>query len=250
MIYKILITILLVGFFSGKSNGQAQKDIIQREQFWLGYLNQTRFTNQWGMWADVHFRTDNFMSRVSQNICRVGLSYYLYDNVRLTAGYAYIYHFSEKGTNNAHPEHRPWQQLWIRSNYKGLSVIQWLRFEQRYVQKTLNDELIKDYNFNYRFRYNVMLMISFKGAKIQPKKPFFVLQDELFINFGKEIIYNHFDQNRFFVGLGYPINEHLNFQLGYMNVFQQRRSGDTFFDTHTLRLFAFHTLDLRKKEKN
>jgi hypothetical protein len=40
----------------------------------------------------------------------------------------------------------------------------------------------------------------------------------------------------------------LNIQLGYMNVFQQRRSGNAFFDTHTLRLFVFHTLDLRKKE--
>lgn len=245
---KISFLILFI-IFTQQINAQTTKQITDRQQFWLGYLNQTRFTDKWGIWADFHSRTDDFMSRWFQNMGRVGLTYYLYDNVRLTAGYAYIYHHSEKSTNNQHPEHRPWQQIWIRNNYKGLAAIQWLRFEQRYVQKTLNDELIKDYNFNYRLRYNLMLMIPFKGAKIEPKKPFAVIQNELFINFGKEITYNYFDQNRFFVGLGYPIDEHLNIQLGYMNVFQQRRSGNAFFDTHTLRLFVFHTLDLRKKDK-
>jgi hypothetical protein len=43
------------------------KDIHSREQLWLGYFNQTRITNKFGLWLDVHYRrTDNFVDRPFQ----------------------------------------------------------------------------------------------------------------------------------------------------------------------------------------
>ncbi len=37
-------------------------------QVWLAYLNQTRFSNKWGAWTDLHMRTGedmvkNFLQR-------------------------------------------------------------------------------------------------------------------------------------------------------------------------------------------
>ena len=85
------------------------------------------------------------------------------------------------------------------------------------------------------------------------KEPFkvgslsFVLNDELHVNFGKEIVYNYFDQNRFFAGFSYQVNAHDNVQFGYMNVFQQLATGNRYRSIHAARVFYFHNLDLRKK---
>jgi hypothetical protein len=223
-----------------------QKEIIPLQQTWLGYFNQTRFNNKWGTWTDLHLRrTGNFVDQWSLGIARVGLTYYLSDRVRLTAGYAYVHHYPSASSPVAWPEHRPWQQIQWYQAYKGFSTMQWLRFEQRFRRQLSNGGLGEGYNFNYRIRYNFMLMVPLKGKVIEPKTPFLALNDELHINMGREIIYNYFDQNRAFIGLGYQFTRHLNAQLGYMNVFQQQAVGNRFNNTHAIRFFVFHTLDLR-----
>jgi hypothetical protein len=78
----------------------------------------------------------------------------------------------------------------------------------------------------------------------------FVLSDEVFVNAGKEIVYNSFDQNRFFAGFAYYLNDHDNLQFGYMNVFQQLPSGNRYRSNHVARIFYFHNLDLRKKKQH
>jgi hypothetical protein len=88
-----------------------------------------------------------------------------------------------------------------------------------------------------------------KGKEIKAKTPFLAAINEVFLNFGKNVVYNTFDQNRLFVGLGYQISSHMNVQLGYMNVYQQEASGSNYFSTHAVRLFLFQTLDLRNKEE-
>ena len=66
------------------------------QQLWFGYLNQTRVSDKWGLWLDMHLRTkDDFTHDLSQSIVRFGLTYYLGDATRITAGYAWV--------NNAHP---------------------------------------------------------------------------------------------------------------------------------------------------
>jgi hypothetical protein len=79
------------------------------QQVWLGYFNQTRFSNKFGMWTDLHLRTkDDFFEELSQTIIRLGLTYYLNDDVKLTAGYAYVTHYpADNHENVSVPEHRP-----------------------------------------------------------------------------------------------------------------------------------------------
>lgn len=225
------------------------KSIVTTEQTWLGYFNQTRLTNKSGLWLDVHARlTDDFAERMSQDIARMGYVYYLHDNVRLTAGYAYITNFSgDDNVPNLH-EHRPWQQVQWYDKKKYFNMMQYLRLEQRYKEYLVSGEVADNYQFNYRVRYNMALTIPLKSGGVQPKTPFVFVNDELMINFGKEIINNYFDQNRFFVGFGYQFTKGLNAHLGYLNVFLERPSGTDFINTHAIRLFVFHNLDLRKEK--
>ena len=220
------------------------------QQAWFGYFNQTRFSNKWGVWGDFHLRTrEDFTNDLSQSIIRVGLTYYLKDDTKLTAGYAYVSHYpADNHKNVTMPEHRPWQQLQWHTRSAKLRLMQWIRLEERFRRKILNDdELAEGYNFNFRARYNIFAQFPLSKKSFQPKTFSFVVNDELHVNFGEQVVYNYFDQNRFFAGFAYHANKHDNLQVGYMNVFQQLASGNKYRSNHVARIFYFHNLDLRKK---
>ncbi len=200
---KHLLAALLLVF--AIASVKAQKNVTDDEQTWFATFTQTRLTNKWGIWADAHLRLkDNFVGDLSQGIVRAGPMYYLSDDVRLTAAYAYVHTFPAPGhANIGLPEHRPWQQVqWFMRGSKA-RLMQWVRLEERFRRKTLNDNELGDgYNFNWRIRYNFALFIPITKKRFEPGGLQFLVNDELMVNFGKNIVYNHFDQNRFFCRAG------------------------------------------------
>ncbi len=247
----LLIFLLAILFNCGLARAQTkQTDHIQ--QVWLAYFNQTRFSDKWGGWADLHLRTkEDFFTNFSQSIIRLGLTYYLTDDAKLTAGYAYVNHFpADNHKNISQPEHRPWQQLQWHTRYPKIRLMQLLRLEERYRRKIAsNEELAKGYNFNFRLRYNFLFQFALSKKKFQPKTLSGIINNELHINFGKQIVNNYFDQNRFFVGLAWQVNPHDNIQFGYMNFFQQLPAGNQYRMIHAPRIYYFQNLDLRKSRK-
>lgn len=241
---------LALSFFYGSAQ-TVEKHIHDREQLWLGYFNQTRLTNKFGLWLDVQYRmTDNFTDRPFQFLFRPALTYFIKDNLRVNVGYALTEHFPAKGLKTTRTEHRPWQQIWWNQKYPALTTLQWLRLEQRFNERIADDIKVDGYNYNFRVRYNFSFLIPLKGKEMVAHTPFLAIQDEVFLNFGDRIAYNTFDQNRFFAGFGFQFSSHLNAQFGYMNVYQQEASGNNYLSTHAIRLFVFHSLDLRNKEEH
>lgn len=245
--FAILLFILPVNTYLCFSQ-TVEKHVHEREQLWFGYFNQTRITNKFGIWFDVHYRqTDNFIDRPFQFVVRPGVMYFLRDNLRLQAGYAFFEHFPAKGKDTIRPEHRTWQQIVWNQKYTGFTTIQSLRLEERFNRKVEDDVLQDEYNFNYRIRYSMSFLIPLKGKEIVPHSVYLAIMDEIFVNFGKEIVYNTFDQNRLFAGAGYQFTPRLNAQLGYLNIYQQESSGNSFLLTHAIRFAIFHSIDLRSK---
>ena len=74
-----------------------------------------------------------------------------------------------------------------------------------------------------------------------------MLSDELAIQFGKEVVYNTFEQNRVFFGIRQNITKTLSYDMGYMQVLQQKASGYQYDKNNTFRLFFYYMPDLRKK---
>ncbi|MFZ4770895.1 MAG: DUF2490 domain-containing protein [Ferruginibacter sp.] len=250
MIVKKYCLLLSTFFCLGSLKAQV-KQTQNMNQLWLGYFNQTRLSNKWGVWTDVHLRTkENFVNKFSQSVVRFGLTYYLNDATKLTAGYAYISHYpADAHKNITQPEHRPWQQVQWTTKFGKKKMMQWFRLEERFRRKILNDSTLASGSaFNFKLRYNFFFDIPLSAGGIQPGKFSFVVNDEVHVNFGKQIVYNYFDQNRFFLGLKYQVNEHDNVQLGYMNLFQQLPAGNKYKSIDAVRLFYFHNLDLRKKK--
>lgn len=244
------ITIVAVLFLLLQhSFAQKQTETINR--IWLGYFNQTRFSDKWGLWSEAQLRTkENFVENISQSILRVGLTYYISDATKLSAGYAYVNDFpGDNHKNISAPEHRPWQQLQWHTKYGKHRMMQWIRLEERYRHKVKNnDELADGYNFNWRVRYNLWYEIPFYKNGADAGSWSVIANDEVHVNFGKQIVNNYFDQNRFFLGFKYQTGQQSNLQFGYMNVFQQLPAGNNYRNFNVIRAFFFQNFDLRKKK--
>jgi len=243
----LLLFLCLVSFYALWAQEKSTENI---GQIWLGYFNKTRLTYKWGLWTDLHLRTkEDFTDKFSQSIIRLGLTYYVNDVTKLTIGYAYVNLYP--GDNHkkiTQPESRPWQQLQWHTQISRAGMMQWIRLEERFRHKILNDSTLADgYNFNFRIRYNIFYEVPLHRKGFTQNLSF-VVNDEVFINFGKEIVYNYFDQNRFFAGIKYQTNKQGNIQFGYMNLFQQLASENKYKNIHAARVFYFHNLDLRKKK--
>jgi Protein of unknown function (DUF2490) len=230
---------LLIALFISAKGLYAQKTVRTEAQTWVGLFNQNRFSNKWGTWLDIHYRQKgNFIEEPAQFLFRL----------RLTAGYVYAYHFPDDNHKNiAQPEHRPWQQLQWFFRPQKLRLMQSLRVEQRYRRNILNDNELGDgYNFNGRLRFSSTIFLPLTKKKFAPGGLQLVLNDEIFINFGDRVVYNIFDQNRFFTGFVWQTNTHGQLQFGYMNLYQQQASGNAFRNQHTIRIFYFENFDLRE----
>lgn len=233
--------LLLLGW-----SASAQKQYVHEQQTWLGVFNQTRFTQHWGTWTDLHLRLhDRFVQDMYQTVARVGLTYYLTDDVRLTGGYAYVYHFPDGTRTVGQPEHRPWQQVQWFTKFPKARLMQWVRLEERFRRTIQSNERTDEFDFNYRTRYNAALFLPLTKRGFEPGGLQFLLNNEVMMNFGKEVRYNYFDQNRLFAGLVYQLNPHAQLQGGYMHLFQQLPAGSTYRNQHSIRVFYFHNFDLR-----
>ncbi|GAA4332614.1 DUF2490 domain-containing protein [Flaviaesturariibacter amylovorans] len=218
-------------------------------QTWLGYFNQARLSDRWGLWLEAQGRTrERGVEGLSQGIARLGLTYYLNDATKATAGYAFVNHFpADNHMEISQPEHRLWQQLQWHTKYGRLRTMQWFRLEERYRRRILNDSTLgSGFNFNLRARYNFLLQVPL-AAEVKQGSLSVIANNEIHINFGKAIVNNYFDQNRFFLGFAYHVNAHDNLQFGYLNIFQQLAAGNRYKATHAARIYFFHNLDLRKK---
>jgi Protein of unknown function (DUF2490) len=241
---------IIIVFVSCHSASGQTKTTTTTGQAWFAFFNQTRLSNKWGVFADVHLRTrENYFSNLSVGIIRLGGTYYLNDNTRLTAAYAFVNLFPAGSTTISVPEHRPWQQIQWHTNYPKMKLMQWVRLEERWRRRLKNaNELSDDYSFNFRLRYSIQSQLPLSKKRFQPGTFSFVLSNEVFINFGKQIVFNTFDQNRFFAGFNYHVNKRDNLQFGYINVFQQLAAGNQYRSINAMRLFYFHQLDLRRQE--
>ena len=76
-----------------------------------------------------------------------------------------------------------------------------------------------------------------------------VIADEILVQFGKEVVYNTFEQNRIFLGIKQNITPRLSFDFGYMNVYQQKSSGYQYDMNHTMRLFFYYNTGWKKGNK-
>jgi len=239
----LLITILTITAYYGM--GQSSKEITSQNQSWFSINTLSRLSNRWGVMADFHLvRRNNFISDPRFYFARLGVNYWLKDNISLSLAYGRMWVApTMEGWRTYAKENRVHEQFQFISKPGKLTVVQRLRNEQRWQQKMVNDEPSGKLRFTDRVRYLASVNIPlFKNKNL----PSLALADELMLQFGKEVVYNTFDQNRMFIGVKQRISSDLSFDIGYMRVLQQKYSGYQYDLYHTFRLYFYYTPDLRK----
>ncbi len=245
---KLLIVVLFLNTIVSDAFSQKQK--TELNQLWIGNNNQIRFSKKWGASADIQLRSKRIVSdSLFQLMLRVAGVYYVNNATRISVGYAFEDNYP--GDNHKYislPVHAPFQQItWVK-NLSNISLVQNVRLEERFRHNIKNDyQLAPGYNFNYRLRYNVTLNKALSKQAFKPNTFALTAYDELYVNFGKQIVYNTFDQNRLFLGLSYFVNKSSNLQFGYLNVFQQLSAGNRYRVIHAPRIFYICNINLYKK---
>ena len=214
-----------------------EKEINQQFQTWVSLNSVTKFSPHWGIAADVHFRTNDFFQNTNFLFLRGGISYIPNSTFSFTGGYAHMWLAPKNPTwNSFSDENRIYQQIQMNTKFRNVSIVHRLRNEQRWQEIIINDQETGKNKFSNRVRYLISTNIPIFKIK---SAPLLVISDELLLHFGNEIVYNTFDQNRFFIGIKQAINPVLSFDFGYMNVYQQKPNGYQYDMNHTLRLFFY-----------
>ncbi|MBK9223552.1 MAG: DUF2490 domain-containing protein [Flavobacterium sp.] len=216
----------------------AEKEVNNQTQTWFSLNTNLKFNEHWLLLADFHVRRNDFLNQDSFYFVRSGVAYVPNSKVLLVLGYAHMWLAPTKHDwNTFSDENRVYQQAQLSSKIGTISVLQRVRNEQRWQEKIVNDEPIGENRFTDRVRYLLSFNIPiFKRSSM----PSLVVSDEILIHFGKEVVYNTFDQNRFFIGIKQNVSPKLSFDFGYMNVYQQKYSGYQYDSNQTLRLFFYY----------
>ena len=145
------------------------------------------------------------------------------------------------------PELRPHVEFAYKQKLDKVTLDHKYRAEARFFHSTnqARTELEDGFEFgNFRFRYRLQATIPL--LKVDESRTLeFKISDEININAGNKISKNVFDQNRIFVGINYDLLTNLNFEVGYLNWFQQRPNGD-FYNRNIIRFSVFHEISLKE----
>ena len=223
------------------------KEVNVQSQSWVSLNSTIRLSKKFGVIADLHMRRNNFFAAPGFYFVRTGLDYWINENITAVLGYGQMWVApSNPAWHHFVQEHRVYQQVQMFSKIGKITLLNRIRNEQRWQEKIVNDKFTHNYKFTDRVRY----LLSFTIPVFENKQlPSLVLSDELAIQFGKEVVYNTFDQNRLFIGIKQPVCKGLSFDLGYMLFTQEKSTGYQYDKNNTFRWFFYYTPDLRKKEK-
>ncbi|MCC3157610.1 DUF2490 domain-containing protein [Hymenobacter sp. 15J16-1T3B] len=211
---------------------------------WLVYNGSFRLAEHWGLYTEAQLRRANFGRAPQQNLVRAAVDYHACKNLMLSGGYAYqkSFPYGDFPAASNSPENRLYEQLVLRDEAGRLRLQHRYRLEQRWIRWP------DDATFTYqnRTRYQLRAQLPLFGPELTPRMPYLVASDEVFINFGRHVRSNIFDQNRFYAGFGYAASKFVNLEAGYLNQLVQQRNGRVFEHNHTLQLSVLLNVDLRR----
>lgn len=225
----------------------AQKKVDKQQLIWYGYYNSLKFNENWTLRSEIQER--QFVNPTSQHqlVFRSNLERKIADNLQGFVGMTWFFQNSNDPNSSSNltvPELRPDVGFASKQSYKFVTFNHRYKLEARFFHDVFQEALIGGYRFsNFRFRYQLGFDIPVykKNGK---EKVVFKLKDEIMFNFGKKIVKNTFDQNRIYAAIHYKLNKAIAIELGYMNWFQQQKSGIDFYNRDILRFSIFHNITI------
>lgn len=251
---QVLVILLIATLGATVSYGQTTRANTNNSNAWLMYFGNHKLSPRIGIHLEAQFRRYDFLSESQQLLLRTGIDYYTKGNNRITVGYAFIetYPYGDFAVANAFPEHRIWQQFLTTQTIGKIKLTHRYRLEQRMLGNAATGEFSGG-RYENRFRYMARVTMNVTSGE----KPVYVaVYDEMMINFGKDVAYNIFDQNRLYGALGLTLSKDIRLEVGYLYQLLQLRSLDMtgapknrIENNHTFQLGLYSTLNFFKAEQ-
>ncbi|WP_136669038.1 DUF2490 domain-containing protein [Flavobacterium sp. H122] len=231
----------------------AQKKVEKQQLLWYGYYNTLKFNENWSLLSEIQERQFYNPTAQHQLVFRSNLERKLAGNWNVSGGVTlFLQNPNDPNSENnlTVPELRPDIGFNNKQKLGFLTISHRYKAEARFFHDVENDKLVGGFRFsNFRFRYQLGLDFPF-WKKEEKEKLSFKVKDEIMFNVGKKVVKNTFDQNRIYLALNYRLNDSYAVEMGYMNWFQQQKTGVDFYSRDILRFSLFHTIDLKKKNND
>lgn len=218
---------VVLAFFLWSATALAQTD--NNANGWYMYFGDHAFgKSRFGVHLEGQWRRADLGLKWQQLLLRPALNFQLNKKVALMGGYGFVetYRYGDFPVRSRFPEHRLFEQATITQRAFGLDWQNRLRLEQRYFRGFAQ-------RYENRFRYMLRTNIPLG------KKYYVGLYDEVFYNFGKNVAFNVFDQNRAYIALGRNLARQTRFEVGFMEQTVQQRSGRVFEHNHTFQVAIY-----------
>lgn len=215
---KFIFTSLFVFTFFLQFFGQ--KSITKSEQLWFQYYNQIKLSNKLIVYSDFGIRFRSGIYNWFQITSRAGIGYPIQNKIQGISGFAVFTTFKDNLASII--ELRPYQEVNTTHDFGKLKVQNRLRIEFRNFNILSSEPKVITSNFRFRYRLYFTYPLLDLSTKKSDSKLLLNIGDELFINVGKNILYNTFDNNRLLLGLGFQFKKKLTCSLTYCYQYGQR----------------------------
>lgn len=232
-----LILVALTLFFN--SNVEAQKVINPNTIFWHKTEVTEIFPNKWGVGADFVYRrvsnlnSDGPLASPLRESIRPWVHYQFSPLARLSIsplGYfnsnTIIGSVDHGEVVDSH-EWRSTIQYFHHQKVLGGKIMHTWRY--RFEFRNLYRPNIQEYSYNTRLRVRYRLRYVLNGNDFyKDKTNYLAINNEIALNFGKNITRNTFSNNRFYLAVGRRFLNAARVELRYVNVFASRSNGFEF----------------------
>lgn len=238
----------LLLFLLSSITAVSQKNITNQSLYWLRYYNQLSINKKLTWHNEIDDRRFFDANKQHHLIMHSRLHYKFFQNVDAALGMTYSLQSPQDPASTSElviPELRPVQEINIVNPVtKKFSLQHRFRIEERFIHKNDGKTLLDGYDFNFRFRYR--LQVNYMLTKIEANHPLTLkIAEEIMVNTGEHIVYNSFDQNRIYFALEKSLAKGFSAELGYLYWFQQRSSGNQYFERDIMRFTLYHKIKLK-----
>lgn len=228
-------------------NIMAQKQIKHQRLQWsqIRFITSIDSASKWKYDLNVQDRRYIFPNRRHQLFIKNSVSYSPNKFWNTTLGLLYFeitqpQNPFEQDYSLQMPEIRPTFSIANKSFFSKFKYTQRVMAEYRFIRKfDTNFNLIDEWRHFLRLRWRNALSTKITNFKAGTSLTIF---NEIMFNFGKEITYNAFDQNRIGFTFKQKWNKKLSTIAGFFNWYQQTGAGDVYFSRYISRFGVIYKL--------
>lgn len=235
------IFLLLIVIFHPWNNSTSGQDRIStvNQHAWFSYTGDHPVSKRWELHLEGQWRRHDLGLKWQQLQLRPAVNYALNQSAVVMTGYAFTdtFQYGDYPVPYRFPEHRAFEQILLKHRIGKVDLQHRYRLEQRFFGARSDPAVDRIDSSRYENRFRHLTRIN---IPLTPDRQYYIgVYEEFFINFGKNVAENVFDQNRAYVALGLPIAKDTRIEVGYLLQIIQQRDGRVFEYNHTIQLNLF-----------